>query len=101
VNVTQAFGLAVFFCIQTAVFLATLHALDRLFGPVALSEGITLDIVSAAPGRRLFAISSASMVAFQPCGPLSVLWLLCSQIAICAPKRPPKKSALQGKTARC
>jgi Protein of unknown function (DUF2975) len=67
VSGAQAFGLIVLFCIQIAVFLAALHALWHLFGLIAASEGINMDIARWLRRAGIFfAVSSALMVAFQP-----------------------------------
>jgi hypothetical protein len=67
VSGVQAFGLALLFIVQVAVFLAALHALSRLFGSIASSEGITLDMARWLRRAGIFfAVSSGLMVGFQP-----------------------------------
>jgi Protein of unknown function (DUF2975) len=63
----QAFGLALLFVTQVAVFLAAVHALWRLFGSIASSEGITMDMARWLRRAGIFfAISSGLMVGLQP-----------------------------------
>jgi Protein of unknown function (DUF2975) len=67
VNGAQAFGLALLFIVQVAVFLAALHALWRLFGSIAASDGITVEIARwLRKAGIFFALSCGLMIGFQP-----------------------------------
>jgi Protein of unknown function (DUF2975) len=67
VNSAQALGLALLFVIQVAVFLAALHALWWLFGSIAASDGITVEIARwLRTSGIFFAVSSGLMLGFQP-----------------------------------